>query len=190
MLSADAGAWERGFAAAMVVRWLSVPLLLLYVVGIERLPLSSIGMRRLTWTDAGLAVGVGLIAVVIGDGLYLLVHGAGVDANTQIGLIFGTLGIAGRAHVALNAAVVEELFFRGLLIERLVQLGLRPWGSAAVSFVLFVGSPLPDGQLQSGADVDRRSSGRGGASRLLYAARKLPASMLAHIVLNVYVVRG
>src|SRR5579859_7721588 len=139
LLAADASDWERGFAVAMVLRWLSVPLLLLYVAGVERLPLSSLGVRRLTWRDAGLAVVVGLSGLVVGEGLYLLVHGPGVDPNTQLSQILATLGIAGRVQVALNAAVVEELFFRGLLIERLLQLGAGRWASAGVSLVLFVG---------------------------------------------------
>jgi len=190
LLAADASDWERGFAVAMVLRWLSVPLLLLYVAGVERLPLSSLGVRRLTWRDAGLAVVVGLSGLVVGEGLYLLVHGPGVDPNTQLSQILGTLGIAGRVQVALNAAVVEELFFRGLLIERLLQLGAGRWASAGVSLVLFVGSHYLTGSSSLVLTLTGDLAGGVALVAFYMLRQKLPANMLAHVVLNAYVVRG
>jgi hypothetical protein len=117
------GSFERGFTAAMVVRWLAVVLLLLFVVVGEREPLSSLGIRALRWRDVLLALVIGVLALVVGIALYLLVNGGPqTDASTQTGQILRALGLAGRIHLDVNAAVVEELFFRGLLIECLIRI--------------------------------------------------------------------
>jgi len=191
LLGSDASGWERGFAAAMVIRWLSVVLLLLYVKGIEREPLSSIGIRLSPWIDIPIAAGIGILTLVVGGGLYLLVHGSGFDANTQVGMIVRTLGVAGRAQVAINAAVVEELLFRGLLIERFTRLFGRPWLSAAVSVVLFVGSHYVTGS--SSLVLTLTGDLVGGLALVgLYMLRghNVVTNTIAHTIINLYVVFG
>lgn len=191
LLGASASSWEQGFAAGMVLRWVSVALLLLYVVLVEGEPLSSIGIRVPRPADLLLAVVVGLVAVGAGTGLYVLVHhGAGVDKGTQIGLIFATLGIAGRAQVAINAAVVEEAFFRGLLVERVIWLTGRPWLAAATSLVLFVGSHYVTGSSSLLLTLTGDLVGGIALVALYMLRRNLVTNTLAHAVLNLYVVVG
>lgn len=140
LLGAGAGNFDRGFAAAMVLRWLAVVLLLLYVPLVEREPLSSIGIRMPRPKDLLLALAAAVVTIVVGGGLYLLVHGPGVGAGTQDAQVQATLGVAGRIQVALNAGVVEELLFRAVLIERILWLTRRWWLAGAISVVLFAGS--------------------------------------------------
>lgn len=64
LLSASAGCFERGFTAALVVRWLAVVLLLLFVIVVEREPLSSLGIRMPSFRDVLLA-----LALVVGTAL-------------------------------------------------------------------------------------------------------------------------
>jgi membrane protease YdiL (CAAX protease family) len=147
LLEATADGLESRFAAALVLRWLAVALLLAFVVGVERERLASVGLRRPRRADLALALGVGVLTLVAGVTLYALVQGPQPETGTQTAQILDSLGLAGRLHLIVNAAVVEELFFRGFLIERLIRLGASPWLAGAVSFVLFVGGHLSGGGL-------------------------------------------
>lgn len=89
---------------------------------VEREPLSSLGIRVPRWRDVLLAIGLAVLGIVVGGGLYLLAYGPGFTPGTQHAQEVCTLGLAERIHVDINAAVVEELFFRGLLIECLMRL--------------------------------------------------------------------
>lgn len=184
LLPAHTSEFENVFAAGQVLRWLAVVLLILFVVYVEREPLSSIGVRPLRRSDVLLAVLCAIVTIVVGGGLYLLVHGPGFDASTQHGQVM-TLGVLGRLHVDVNAAVVEEFFFRGLLIERLIRLGARPWLAAAVSFVLFVGSHYFSNSA-SLAETLTATAVAGLAFVLLYLrTRNVGATMIAHAICDV-----
>jgi membrane protease YdiL (CAAX protease family) len=188
LLNASAGSFERGFAAVLVVRWLAVGLLLLYVVGVERESLSSIGIRVPQRRDVGLALLVGALTLCVGGGLYLLVHGPGIDAGTQTGQFMNTLGLAGRIHVAVNAAVVEELLFRGLLIERLIRLFGRLWPAGVISFALFVGGHYLTGSASLAQTLTIDVVGGLALVWLYLLRRNVLLCMLAHAVADVIVV--
>ncbi|WP_165423512.1 CPBP family intramembrane glutamic endopeptidase [Ktedonosporobacter rubrisoli] len=140
LLSASASSFEGGFAAALTIRWLSVGLLCLFVVFVQREPLSSLGIRAPKWRDVALAFGIGVLALILSIVSYLVIHGgAQVDANTTAGQVVRTLGLVGRIHLDLNAAVFEEVFYRSCLIECLIRISGRAWLAGIVSFVAFVG---------------------------------------------------
>ncbi len=188
LLNASAGSFERGFAAVLALRWLAVGLLLLYVVGVDRESLSSIGILVPQRRDVGLALLIGGLTLCVGGGLYLLVHGPGIDAGTVTGQIMSTLGLAGRIHVAVNAAVVEELLFRGLLIERLIRLFGRPWLAGVISFVLFVGGHYLTGSASLAQTLTIDVVGGLAFVWLYLQRRNVLLCMLAHAVADVIVV--
>ncbi len=135
-----AGEFEGTFAAAQVLRWFAAALLVAFVLRVERAPASSLGIRRPRWTELLAAAGAGLAAVVVGIGLFVLVQGPTADAPTQTNQIVGSLSRLGKLQLIINAAVVEELFFRGFLIERVVAVTRRAWVGGIASVVLFLGS--------------------------------------------------
>ena len=186
LLGASAGSFERGFAAVLVIRWLTVVLLLLFVIGVQHEPLSSLGIRVPPWRDVGLALLFGGLALCVGGSLYLLVHGPGFDAGT--GQFMNTLGLAGRIHVAVNAAVVEELFFRGLLIERLIRLFGRRWLAGVISFVLFVGGHYLGGSASLAQTLTATLVGGVVFVSLYLLRRNVLLCMLAHAVNDVITV--
>jgi membrane protease YdiL (CAAX protease family) len=189
LLSASAGSFERGFIAALVVRWLAVILLLLFVVGVQRASPSSLGIRIPRWRDVLLALGIGGLALVVGTALYLLVNGGSqTDASTYTGQILRTLGLAGRIHLDVNAAVVEELFFRGLLIECLVCIFGRRWLAGVVSFALFVGSHYLSGSASLAQTLTADAVGGLALVSLYLLRRNVLLCMLAHAVMDVVVV--
>lgn len=182
LLSAGAGDFERGFAAAMVIRWLAVLLLLLYVPFVEREPLSSIGLRLPRPGDLLLGVATAAVTIVVGGGLFVLVHGVGPDAGTQHAQISAVLGVAGRLQVAANAAVLEELLFRAVLIERLLWLTGSRWIAGSASVVLFAASHYFSGSeaLLYSVIVDGVA---GTAFAVLYLLRRnVIANMVAHFL--------
>jgi len=138
LLAPSAGAFESMFTAALVLRWVALALLLAFVVGVERLPLLSVGVRKPSWLDLLLSVGITLLAVGVSLGLSLLVHVPQLSAHTQTAQIISTLSWPEKIHLIVQNAPVEELFFRGFLIERVIMATRRPWVAGGVSFVLFV----------------------------------------------------
>lgn len=138
LLAPSAGIFESMFSAAVVLRWVAVALLLAFVLGVERLPLLSVGVRKPRWQDLLSSVGAGLLVTFVGLGLSLLTNASQQSANTQTAQIINTLSVAGKLHLIFQNAIIEELFFRGFLIERVIALTRRPWIGGLVSFVLFV----------------------------------------------------
>jgi membrane protease YdiL (CAAX protease family) len=132
-------------------------------------------------------VAVGAIALVAGVGLYLLAGGPQtVSPSTQTGQIVTSLGLAGRIHLDVNAAVVEELFFRGLLIERLITITGRTWLAGVISYVAFVGGHIPGSGLTLALTGDAVGAL---ALVLLYLLRRnVAVCMVAHAVMDVTVV--
>ena len=142
LLGPSAGEEQSRFTAALVLRWIAVALLLAFVVGVERLPLRSVGIRRPKLTDLLWSAGAGVLSAIIGIALYLVARGFQPDVQTQAGQIASSLSFPGKIHLILNAAIVEELFFRGFLIERVSTVTRRVWLGAVASFVLFVASHI------------------------------------------------
>jgi membrane protease YdiL (CAAX protease family) len=120
--------------------------ILLYVVAVERRPLSSIGFRSPKISDAGIAIAA-LFAIIVGDGII-----SGVTAQLhlavkpQIAALFAT-PFGYRAFIAVRAAVVEETAFRGYGFERITDLTGSKWLAAAVTFVLFSAAHYSGGGL-------------------------------------------
>jgi membrane protease YdiL (CAAX protease family) len=189
LLNASAGSFERGFVAALTVRWLAVVLLLLFVVVVEHEPLSSLGIRVPRWRGVVLALVIGVLALVVGVALYLLVNGGPqTSASTQTGQILRTLGLAGRIHLDVNAAVVEELFFRGQLIECLIRIFERRWLAGAVPFVLFVGSHYLTGSASLVQTLTINLVSGLALVSLYLRRRNVLLCMIAHAIMDVTVV--
>ena len=117
--------------------WALSAIVLLYVVLVERLPLSSIGLRRPTWGTLG--------AVLAGAVLML-------GASIVIGLILAKLGLAinraaldkllaqpwwFRLLLVTRAGVVEELLLRGYGMERIRELTGSRFVAALVTLAAF-----------------------------------------------------
>jgi membrane protease YdiL (CAAX protease family) len=142
LLAAPDGGAEGRFAAALALRWVAIAALLAFVVGVERLPLQSVGISKPRVTDMVWAGAIGLVSAVVGIGLYLFVQGFEPGVETAAGQLVSAMSLLGKIHLILNAAIVEELFFRGFLIERTTTATHRVWLAGIASFVLFVVSHL------------------------------------------------
>jgi membrane protease YdiL (CAAX protease family) len=110
--------------------------ILLYVLFVERRPLSSIGFRRPKISDAGIGI-AGLFVIIAGDAAISAVETRlHLAVKSQITALFAT-PFSYRAFIAVRAAVVEETAFRGYGFERITDLTGSKWLAAVVTFVLF-----------------------------------------------------
>src|SRR5271155_1873194 len=129
------------------VAWVAFFLvILLYVVVVERRPLSSIGFRRPKLADVGLGIAA-MILILAGDiaisRIDTLLH---LAVKSQISMLFAT-PFGYRVFVVARAALVEETAFRGYGLERIAELTGSKWLAAAVTFALFTLAHYPGGGL-------------------------------------------
>lgn len=124
-------------------KWIGVGLLLAVVLGVERLGLASLLIRRPSWMDIEWA-----LYAFGGAMLWAWVAGmiAPQTGNEGIEIVL-QLGVVGILILTVTAAVTEEIVYRGFLAERLGALfGPRrwaPWVGAALSLAIFVASHIP-----------------------------------------------
>jgi membrane protease YdiL (CAAX protease family) len=168
-----------------LTNWLVVAALLLLVVRWERRSLASVGLRRPTRREALVALGAGVVAVVLG----LLATGAAVVAfdvrQPETLSVIGRLSLPVKLALVGTAVVSEEILWRGYPIERLTELTGRLWVGAAVSFVVFLGVHYPAWGLVGAIPQSVFTLALVG----VYAwSRNAVASMLTHAVVNVCMV--
>jgi membrane protease YdiL (CAAX protease family) len=120
------------------IYWLCALALAGFVLIIERRPPESIGWRRPTWKTAGFGL-VGAVAMVAGmAGIYMVIFPAlGLSANESMTASIQSMPLWFRIFLILRAAVFEELFYRGFMIERLTELTRLRWLAALVSLGAF-----------------------------------------------------
>ncbi|HUY19042.1 MAG TPA: CPBP family intramembrane glutamic endopeptidase [Candidatus Binataceae bacterium] len=165
---------------ARLLSWWS-PLMGLGVIGIvafiEHAPLTSLGLRRprLIDLDWGLLFfAVGFAAMVrIGPMVNSYVPGVGVRMR-EVSMLEGWT-------MVLSSATMEELFFRGYLLERLERVSGRTWIAALASLIMFAFGHLaawgPAGVV--------RNLVWGAFITLLYVWRRnLPTCMMMHLLQN------
>lgn len=121
-----------------VLWWLAVGILLLYLLRVERLPLSSIGFRRPKLRDILIAVVTGILTVVGIVVIYSFVfpllhlHQNAREMNTLLRYPFWY-----RLLIVTRAAVAEEILFRGYPIERMEELTGSHLVAGVVSWAVF-----------------------------------------------------
>src|SRR5277367_2123298 len=120
--------------------------ILLYVLFVERRPLSSIGFRRPKAWDVVIGV-VALFAIIAGDATISVVEAKlHLAVKPQITALLAT-PFWYRAFLAVRAAVVEETAFRGYGFERITDLTGSKWLAPVVTFALFSAAHYPGGGL-------------------------------------------
>jgi|HubBroStandDraft_6_1064221.scaffolds.fasta_scaffold50868_2 membrane protease YdiL (CAAX protease family) len=118
--------------------WILVAVMLIYILAIERRPLTAIGLKRPGWMSFvwGLAGG---LALLIGEGIIFAVVfprlGLHVNQKAALGII--QTPIIYRAALVLRAAGAEEILFRGYGIERLDELTGNRILAAAITWAVF-----------------------------------------------------
>lgn len=168
--------------AGEAIFWCCALAVILWLTAVERLPLSSIGFRRPTWKNAGLAI----LAALVTTGIMVLqfaviIPALHLDASRSVAVQQTILRTPFwyRFLLVLRAAVMEEIVFRGYMIEKVRQLTGSTTLALLVSIAAFTYAHLRGwGPVQlipvAGAAV---------VLGLFYIWRRdLPANMLAHFL--------
>jgi len=120
------------------VFWALAIVLVGYVLIVERRSITSIGFARSTWMSAAFGA-LGALVMVGGMAfIYLVIFPAlGFTANERGTVEMMALPFWFRLLIIVRAAVFEEIFFRGFMIERLSEILGSRWGAAAISLATF-----------------------------------------------------
>jgi len=128
-----------------IVWWAVVASVLLYVLFVERRPLSSVGYRRIGWSSFGIAVAA---AVLLMAGLalifYVVLPALHLTMAQQVNKLL-TLPLWCRLILVIRGVVAAELFYRGYGIERLQELTRSRAVAGITSCALFTLANAPSG---------------------------------------------
>ncbi len=168
--------------AREAIWWCCALAILLWLTLIERLPLSSIGFCLPTWKSVvfGVLAAIALTAIMV---LEFSIVVPLLHLNTA-SIVAGQRAILStpywyRILLVLRAAVVEEILFRGYLIEKVRQLSKNTAFAVVVSVTAFTYA-----HLGGWGPVHLIAVGGGGlVFALLYVWRRdLPSNILAHFL--------
>ena len=126
------------------VWWIYAAAVLLWLAFVERLPLSSIGFRWPTWKTFLFAlVGAAAVLFVMAVHIGVIVRVFHLDTTA---ILAQQRMILSRPYwfrvlLVLRAAVVEEILFRGYMIEKVRQLtGSAAYGNCCFPVLTFTGA--------------------------------------------------
>ena len=119
--------------------WLLLTVVLLYALRIEKLPATALGLRPLSWKTTilpGLAAGLALAAIAAAV-VFIATTIFHLKPDNHL-----TEMLAGQPWwmlvlLSLRAGFVEEILFRGYLLDRLTRLSGRRWIGIIGSIALF-----------------------------------------------------
>jgi membrane protease YdiL (CAAX protease family) len=162
--------------------WIFAAAVLLWLAFVERQPLGSIGFRWPTWKTFLFAI-VGAAAVLFVMILHMGVIVRVFHLDTTMVLAKQQMILARpywfRVLLVFRAAVVEEILFRGYMIEKVRQLSGSAGLAVAVSVLAFTGAHYAGWGLVQLIPV----FGAGVILAVLYLGRRdLPSNMLAHFL--------
>ena len=170
-------------ALSAAEEWFVALILLGLVLLWEKQPLTSIGIKKMSWGDVLWAVTgfiIGAISFILTtpliNALSLGTTSGGIGQLAQ-------LPIALRVGVVLTAGITEEILFRGYPIERLNNLTGHLGLSALIAYGVFVLLHIPFWGLGGTLQIGVWSI----VVTILYVKRRnLPACMLMHILNDAY----
>lgn len=162
-----------------VLWWVLLAIVLAFIASVERLPLSSIGFKRLSWgtlwaipAGAALFIGIPIIYFAVFPLLHLHMNTGEMNKLLATPLWY-------RLLLVTRAAVCEEILFRGYPIPRIEELTGRTWVAAVLSWAVFTIA-----HLSSWGAAQLIVAGYGGAilTALYLWRRDLACNIFAHFI--------
>ena len=120
------------------VFWILTFVLVCYVRVIEARPLSSVGLVRPTWKSFTFGVAAAFAMVAGMAFIYMVLFPIlGVSTSEPTMVAVKAMPLWFRVLLILRAAVFEETFYRGFMIERLADITRLRWLAALISLTAF-----------------------------------------------------
>ncbi len=121
------------------ILWGLAFLVLVFTRTIEKLPLSSIGWKPLSWKSAVMAIGLGVLLSLLVPVLTLLVSKIFPPSNSgTITQVVSNYSWWILLLSVITAGITEEVLFRGYPLERLHEITGNKWISGVISLIFFV----------------------------------------------------
>ena len=118
--------------------WILAFVLLAIVKWGEKQPFSSIGLKAIGWKEILLAVGLGILLSLTVPLLTLLAVQLLPTTGNDIQAVASTNAWWLLLISTFTAGIVEEIVFRGYLMERVLSLTGKAWAAVVVSLAAFV----------------------------------------------------
>ena len=121
-----------------LVFWLLFLAMILWIYFVEKRTIASIGWKKLTIKLSLLAIGLGLVLFIVFGITTMVIQKIGLQLNQEIAEMISSKSIPVLILLALRAAVVEEVLFRGYAFERINELTNSKWVAGLVPLILFM----------------------------------------------------
>jgi len=133
----------RSMGGGFAFHWVITGILLVYILLVERQPLSSIGLRLPTWKSFAFGIPVAVI-LIVGAVVTIYVLFPALHRHVSQAALDNVLHTPWSLRFlrVTRAAVTEEVCYRGYTIERVQELTGRKWIAFVVSVAAFTYSHL------------------------------------------------
>lgn len=117
--------------------WVLLLLIISWIYFVEKRTLASIGFKKVTIKMIFGAVGLGLVIFILFGALTTAIQAFGLELNQEAAQLIAGQPIPVLLFIALRAAVVEEVLYRGFAFERIYDLTQSKWLAGLVPVILF-----------------------------------------------------
>jgi membrane protease YdiL (CAAX protease family) len=129
---------EASILVCLTVEWLiAIGLLAYWIPRVEGEDLASVGIGRFRWRYLGVgtaAYALSMILMMIGG---FALETVGMESTRVLASKVDPYGILTIVGLFLTGTIVEEVFYRGYLIERVIRVTGARWLGAGVSWLTF-----------------------------------------------------
>lgn len=132
------GASGSQIGIAIVVEWIIVLLLLFYwIPQVEHRKLDSIGFGKFHWSYIWISIIAYVVYFLISAGLDFGLKSVGLQGLRDLSPTLKGYGLPLLFVLFLTGTFVEEIFYRGYIIERVTELTGRRWVAGTISWLTF-----------------------------------------------------
>jgi membrane protease YdiL (CAAX protease family) len=123
---------------AVTVEWMIALFLLFYwIPRVEHRKLSSIGFGKFRWKYIWISIVAYIIYFLISAGLDFGLKSIGLETLRDLSPVLKSYGFPLLFGLFLTGTFVEEIYYRGYIIERVAELTGRRWLAGTISWLTF-----------------------------------------------------
>ena len=118
--------------------WVLLLVMILWIYFVENQTIASIGWKKLTAKTILWGLGLGLVLFVVFGIANVVIQALGLELNQEIAEMISSKSIPVLILLALRAAIVEEVLYRGYAFERIYELTKSKWVAGLVPLIVFM----------------------------------------------------